>query len=176
MNGMGLSALPAWSQLSAILPDGSYDPQAADDCGETCVACIVAAVHGVPVSPGSVRSNLANPGRSGLTDGAALVSALAYYAVLAEAESTPAVDLEAVITHWSNQGHPTIVLGEWPDPGGSLHWLLTTGSNSLWHVMNPWGGKRQVLNWADATRLYRGTVVIALAYTHYDMSQQRMSY
>jgi len=176
MPTLDLSALPAWSQLLARLPDGSYDPQAADDCGETCVAAIVTAVHGTPVGPGSVRANLGGSGRSGLTTGEDLRAALAYYSTLAAVESPAATDLEGYLTSCSNRGFPTIVLGDWPVPGASLHWMATLGTSGSWQFMNPWGGVRSSMPWPDAMRLYRGSIVLVEAHVNYDKRSLAVPY
>src|SRR6266851_4227644 len=50
--------LPNWSQSNAFLPDGSRDSQWYNDCGETCVAMVIAGVWGCPVEPGAIRQRI----------------------------------------------------------------------------------------------------------------------
>lgn len=170
MSILDLSALPAWSQQQIVLPDGNYDPQRFNDCGETCVAAIVSAVHGTPISPASVRANLGGPLRSGLTTGDDLVSMLAYYHVTAVAEMVPTAELQGFLTSYRNQKMPTIVLGRWPTPGNALHWMLTIGVVGQWQYINVWNGQHSWLSWEDTERYYAGQVVVATANLHYDMS------
>jgi hypothetical protein len=166
---LGLYALPALNQLSAILPDGTLDPGAYDDCGETCVAAIVAAVHGTPISPASVRANLGGIRSSGLTTGDDLVTALAFYNVKAAVKTVSPAELQTALTEWNNLGFATIVLGEWPSPGNCLHWMLTTGVQGDWQFMNPWGGERQFLAWDAVPGLFRGQYVLVESGLHYNM-------
>jgi hypothetical protein len=176
MSTLDLSALPAWSQQQLTLPDGDYDPQRYNDCGEVCVAAIVSVVHGTPISPASVRANLGGPNRSGVTDGAALVAALAFYHVAALAASPSPAMLKAYVQHFTALHMPTIVLGTWPTPGLALHWLLTAQGTDMWHYINPWNGNHSFLPWPDMEKLYALQVVVATANPHYDMSKQPLPY
>jgi hypothetical protein len=169
MSTFALTALPAWCQNTILLPDGAHDPQAANDCGETCVAAIVACVHGVPISPGSVRAALGGPGRPGITNGSDLVQALAYYNVAAHLETPGGQELIGRISALAASGQPSICLGTWPTPGKALHWMLTTAGGPMWSYVNPWGGKRSWLSWDDVLALYAGELVVADAQLHYDM-------
>jgi hypothetical protein len=173
---MNLSALPAWCQQDVILPDGDYDPQRFNDCGETCVAEVVACVKGTPISPASVRANLGGPDRSGITNAQALVDALAFYGVKAHSESPDASQIQRVITHYTLLAQPTIVLGVWATPGSALHWMLTTGHEGTWQYNNPWNGHRSYLPWADMVNQYAKSIVVVDAQLHYDMSKESQPY
>lgn len=164
-----LTALPRWQQTGITLPDGSHDPQMYNDCGETCVACIIAAGHGVPVSPGSVRANFGGVTRSGLTTGTDLVGMLAYYNYAAESQQVAARDIIARLGQWTKEGHPTIVLGTFPRPGGVLHWMTTIAADGQWFAMNPWTGLVEGLSWDVLIKVMEGTVVVCTGTLHYDM-------
>jgi hypothetical protein len=158
------------------LPDGQKDPEWFNDCGETCVAMVVSAVHGTPISPASVRANIGGPQRPGLTDGVALRDALAFYNVAAHVETVGASAFPSLISHCCANAWPTIVLGTWPTPGKVLHWMLTTSAAGKWSYINPWSGQRSFLAWCAAVGMYAGIVVVADAHLHYDMSDEVLPY
>lgn len=166
---LGLTALPAWSQNAIVLPDGQPDPQHFNDCGETCVAAIVACTHGTPISPASVRAALGGPARSGITNGHDLVTALAYYSTASHLETLPAQQLPMRITALCAAGQTSIVLGTWPTPGKALHWMLSVTGGPFWTYINPWGGVRSWLAWDDVLRLYAGELVVSDAHCNYNM-------
>ena len=167
---MDLTALPAWSQKTAYLPDGTLDPQAYNDCGETCVSMIVASVHGVAVGPGSVRANNGGVGRGGLTTADDLVRMLGYYNVAAHVASPAKEDLPKVLGALALSGQPAVVLGTWPTPGGTLHWMISVSNGPKWGYMNPWGGVRSWWDWANTQANYAGSIVVVDGHLHYDMS------
>jgi hypothetical protein len=165
-----LSALPAWGQLSGLLPDGQPDPQQFNDCGETCVSMVVASVHGCPVNPGSVRAAVGGPLRSGLTTGDDLVKMLAYYNVSAHLEVPGKAGVQGTLTGIAGAQRPAIVLGTWPTPGGALHWMVSTGVVERWSYINPWGGVHSFLEWDSMVALYAGQVVVVDSRLVYDMA------
>jgi Papain-like cysteine protease AvrRpt2 len=170
-----LDALPAWSQRQAILPDGNLDPQAYNDCGETCCSMVIASVHGCPVNPGSVRASIGGPSRSGLTTCTDLVQAFAYYHVDASCQSDRAAVAWKSIQAILATERPAIMLGTWPTPGGFLHWMIATAiEGTTIHYINPWGGVRSTLSQVEFNRLFAGSVVAVGAHLHYDMSQHPM--
>jgi hypothetical protein len=169
-----LTSLPRWKQTSAILPDGVLDPGAYNDCGETCIAGVVAAVHGVPVSPGSVRANSGGVSRSGLTSAHDLVSMLGYYNCASSAVPVPAEELRSRLSQWTAQGFPTVVLGTWPRPGRALHWMSTVGCSESWQAINPWTGSMEILDWDTVIRTYAGYVVLIGGHLHYDMAYREI--
>ena len=165
-----LSWLPRWQQASGLLPDGNPDPEQYNDCGETCVAAVVASVHGVCLEPGAIRQMLGGPARSGLTTGDDLVVALKRCNTLAVSYADDVSIAWQLVQSAEKQAFPTIVLGEWSPPD-ALHWVLVTGlSAGGITVANPWDGKIYPISWETFVRLYRGTVVEVQAHCHYDMS------
>jgi hypothetical protein len=170
-----LSALPAWSQRQAILPDGALDPQAYNDCGETCCSMIIAGVHGCPVNPGSIRASLGGPSRSGLTTCLDLIQALANYNVASSCESERASLAWQSMKTLLAMDRPAIMLGTWPTPGGALHWMVATAIvGAEIHYINPWGGVRSTLSQQAFNLLYAGSVVAVAGHIHYDMSSHPM--
>lgn len=167
---LDLSALPAWSQKTAYLPDGTLDPQAYNDCGETAVSMIVASVHGVAVGPGSVRANNGGVQRGGLTTADDLVRMLGYYNVAAHVASPQKEDLPKVLGALALACQPAIVLGTWPTPGAAAHWMISVSNGPKWGYINPWGGVRSWWDWASTETNYLGSVVIVDGHLHYDMS------
>lgn len=167
---LDLTALPAWSQQTAYLPDGTLDPAAYNDCGETCVSMIVASVHGVAVGPGSVRANNGGVGRGGLTTADDLVRMLGYYNVAAHVSSPAREDLPKILGALALIGQPAIVLGTWPTPGGALHWMISVSNGPKWGYVNPWGGVRSWWDWAHTQNSYAGAVVVVDGHLHYDMA------
>lgn len=170
-----LDALPAWSQRQAILPDGNLDPQAYNDCGETCVSMIVASVHGCPINPGSVRASIGGPSRGGLTSCLDLIQACAYYHLAAHCQSDLArLSWQNIMAVLASQ-RPVIMLGTWETPGGALHWLIATHiENDAIHYINPWGGVRSYMTHVQFNQLYANSCVVIDGHLHYDMSQHPM--
>lgn len=165
-----LAALPRWKQTGGLLPDGNLDPQQWNDCGETCVAGIVAAVHGVDVSPGDVRESLGGPQRSGLTTAVDLVTALQHFEVAAS----------VLATTWQNAwlrlraqwvvAMPVIMLGNWLS-SSSLHWVTMVGMEQGGvRVIDPYTGTERVMLQAEFTGKYAGFMVLVNAHLHYDKS------
>jgi hypothetical protein len=163
-----LSSLPCWSQLRMVMPDGNPDPFQTSDCGETCVSMVVACVHGVAVSSGSIRATIHGVGGTGLTTGADLVRAFAAYHVQAATVDVQAPSLQSAVASVLAVGRPCIILGIWPTPGGALHWLLVTGAGKVMSYNNPWSGGRSWLGWDDVRRFYAGQLVDVQAFMHYD--------
>jgi hypothetical protein len=161
--------LPAWSQLKGVLPSGLPDSEEYNDCGETCVAMLVAAVHGVPVEPGSVRQHLHGYDGSGLTDGPELVSALRYYSTAAHVEPLSGETAWAAIGGISAQERNVIILGHWEGEGTALHWVVTTGlSHSIVSFNDPWSGTRSYMTKAQFLALEAGQIVVSDSHLHYD--------
>lgn len=169
-------ALPSWSQQNTVLPDGAFDPGRFNDCGETCVAMVVAACRGVAVSPGAVRAAIGGPGAAALTDAVDLVSMLRFYNVSADALYVGSAGLEAHLRALAVQGLGSIVLGLWPVPGGALHWMLTRGAASVWSYVNPWTGERSWWDWPNTRGAYRGQVVVIHDHYLWDMASRPMPY
>jgi hypothetical protein len=165
-----LSWLPNWKQFGTLLPDGSPDPAQYNDCGETCVSMVVAAVHGTPIEAGSVRQAIGGSSRSGLTIGADLVAAFSYYNVAAASQDLPGPIALSVIRALRLQANPTIVLGRWLNPS-SLHWILVWDTAAgIVGYCDPWSGQRQTMASSTFLAKYAGTVVQVNAHCHYDMS------
>src|SRR6185312_1801556 len=154
------AALPAWNQQLVALSDGSLAAGRYNECGETCVAAIVAAVWGVPVSPDQIRAGDGGPGRGPLTTADDLVRMLATCNVAASSRQVSAASAWPTIEGSTQDGRPVIILGEWPTPGGALHWLnaTSTGDPNRVYYNNPWNGARSWLEEQDFTRLYAGWI------------------
>lgn len=163
------SYIPAWSQSSADLPDGSRDPQWYNDCGEACCAMAIAGVWGCPVEPGAIRQWLVGPTGSGLTAGSDLQRALRNWSVKSH------VIVEDGTAAWNAlQGvvktqRPVIMLGLWPSANGALHWMIATGNGGdAVQFVDPLTGTRSYMSKADWLTLYRGQLVALDAHIHFD--------
>lgn len=155
-----LTWLPLWRQTAGVLPDGSPDPQAANDCGETCVAMVLAALTGVLMEPGMIRQQLGGVGRSGLTTGNDLVQALAINHVTAVAQDyVPEGAWEACDTAWEH-GYPVIALGHWMSPD-YLHWMLLDNKVAQWLVfIDPWTGKEKQIDRPTFLAEFAATLIL----------------
>lgn len=163
------SALPAWSQQLVVLSDGVSPDQRWNECGETCISSIAAAVWGARLSPDVLRASDGGPLRSGLTDGPALERMGGYANVVLRAHDLAASDARALLSTCLADGRPAIMLGTWPTPGGVLHWLLATESHLQGvSYINPWGGVRSSIPWSVFDALYAGTIVECRAHLHVD--------
>ena len=148
--------LPQWDQLNDPLPTGQADPYAATDCGEECVAEIVYAVRGVPLSAGDVRYLLGGPARIGLTNAADLVRALGICHVRAEAHSHAWDQAMPVIQTAVRDNRYAIALGDWDAPN-MLHWVNISSAGSVgMMVSDPWHGKRRYPSNAELSQAFAG--------------------
>ena len=169
------AALPAWSQRAIVDANGAPILQRYNECGETLVASIVAAVWGVGVSPDAYRAAVKGAAGSALTSAPDLVAMLAYGNVLGVARNNGASDVRRVVETATADNRGVLLLGEWPTPGGALHWLLATASAAgRLEYLNPWGGRRSWLAWNQALLLYRGQLVEVLAHYHVDCSRRAL--
>ena len=167
-SGIGpLNWLPTWKQVSGVLPDGAPDPQQYNDCGETCVAMVVAAVKGVLLEPGYVRQQLGGPNRSGLTTANDLVTALLRSHIPAtELSNNAAEGWRQLMAHWG-LACPVIVLGNWLNPA-SLHWYLMRGfGGGTMKFSDPWTGTEVALTQPQFAHLYTGSMVVVAEHCHY---------
>jgi hypothetical protein len=141
----------AVSQLLYVLPDGQLDPEAPNDCGESCITSLFATARGMTLSPGCVRQMLGGHTRTGLTDAVALSS------VLGALEMKPkrgAGGDRLVLSNEVADGHWVIVLGNYAAPGVP-HWvvLYDYGPMRAW-FMDPWTGRLRSKLWSAFMNLY----------------------
>jgi hypothetical protein len=166
-----LAWLPTWKQTGGVLPDGQPDPAQYNDCGETCVVMVIAAIKGVSMEPGAIRQMLGGWQRTGLTTGADLAQALQDCNIsCAETTLGGADAFQQVKNHW---GHamPMIALGEWLNPG-VLHWVLIwSWSPSFVGVIDPWTGEKRNIAQGDFIRLFRGSMVVVTEPCRYNMAK-----
>jgi hypothetical protein len=162
-----LNWLPTWRQTGGVLPDGAVDPGQYNDCGETCVAMVIAAVKGVLLEPGYVRQQLGGPNRSGLTNAHDLATALLMSHIPAtELSNNAAEGWRQLMAHWA-LACPVIVLGNWLSPR-SLHWYLLSGYGAgVMKFRDPWTGTEVGLTQAQFAKLYNGSMVTVAEHCHY---------
>lgn len=163
------SYIPCWNQLAGPLPDGNMDPEIYSDCGETCVAMVVAGVHGVPLDPGGLRQFLHGPGGTGLTDGNELVHALAYCSTAAHVEKPSGEIAWNVLQTVVRSERPIIMLGRWASVGGSMHWQVAVKveADRVWYC-NPFNATRSYTLKDDWLAQYAGELVVLDSHIHYD--------
>jgi len=152
--------LPAWKQTGGLLPDGRPDPQEDNDCGETCVAMVIAAMRGVAVEPGDIRQELGGTSRIGLTTPEDLVLALADNHVVAHIERVDARNGWMMLAACYGIAKPAIVLGRWLNMS-CLHWmLLVDKSPGQFQFIDPWTAGRHSLTLAQWDGQYAGAIVV----------------
>lgn len=150
---------PRWDQNNDRLPDGSLDRYSSTDCGEECVAEVVYAVRGVPLTAGDVRYLLGGAQRIGTTSGRDLVQALAVCHIPAKSVDLDSTAAQASVLGVFQDGRFSVALGEWVTPG-MLHWVLIRRADATGILFNdPWGGRQRSLTWQDFQRLYKGVLV-----------------
>lgn len=173
-----LDALPTWQQTMITLPDGTQPQARYNDCGETCVAMITAAVDGAPVGPDSVRANLrADADGQALTTARDLVAGLAFYSVRAHVETLAAAAAWALIEHVTVGARPVIMLGTWPTPGGALHWMIAISvAGDRLNYINPWSGAKSWIDQEQFTADYEGDLVVVDQHCHYDMRERSIPF
>lgn len=163
------AALPAWNQQIIERSDGSLAPGRYNECGETAVSSIVAAVWGVPVNPDAVRTLAGGPARGPLTTNDDLAAMLRSCNVASRSAQYPADQAWTQIETATADDRPVVMLGYWPTPGGALHWLVATsvGAGKV-SYNNPWNGARSWIPQADFLRLYAGQLVIVSSHLHHN--------
>ena len=140
-----LAWLPRWKQTGGLLPDGALDPQEDNDCGETCVAMVVAAVRGVVLAPGDIRQQLGGVGRSGLTSPEDLVRALALNHVSSHVEKMDTEHAWILNAGCYAIAKPNIALGYWLNMS-CMHWMLLADKLPAQFVfVDPWTGSLRAL-------------------------------
>ena len=168
---LATTALPAWSQQQVVLSDGVSPDQRWNECGETCVSMLAAAVWGARLSPDALRAATNGVAGSGLTNGTDIANQASYANVVMRSHDTDAAGAQALATAAVADGRPVAILGEWPTPGGVLHWLLVTATTPGGvSYINPWGGVHSSITWQVFADAYRGTVVECRAHLHVDAS------
>ena len=162
--------LPRWRQYGGYLPDGSPDPQQYNDCGETCVAGVLAAKSGVCVHPGDVRQALGGVTRSGLTTSADLANACHIYHVEAQALDVPTTGLIAFLQRSWGARQPVIVLGRYGPMQALHHVTCVQADNREVKVIDPWIGA--LVSWSSAgfCAAYASSLVVIMSPLAYDMS------
>lgn len=151
---------PTVSQLHAVLPDGSTDPQASTDCGEACVASVFAAWRGARFSPGCIREAMGGPFRPGTTSTDDLLDICRRLGLRAFERSPDRSQWEHVVREDVHHGRHVIPLGFWQGPA-ELHWIVVYGvhERGLW-AMDPWVGDYVFHSWAEALTFATGPAVV----------------
>lgn len=141
----------AVSQLLYVLPDGQLDPEAPNDCGETCVTSLFTTARGLTLAPGCVRQMLGGHNRTGLTDAGALTTVLD---ALAMRPSSGSGGDRLVLSNKVADGDWVITLGHWVSPAVA-HWvvLYDYGPMRAW-FMDPWTGRVRSKLWSAFMNLY----------------------
>lgn len=163
------SYMPAWDQNEGVLPDGQPDPQHFNDCGETCVSMAIAGVWGCPIEPGAIRQYLTGSDGSGLTDGAALVKALAHWSVKAHLELLSGFEAWNAVTAVVGTHRPVIMLGRWEGPGTALHWIVAVSNGGqVIQYLDPWDGTRAFIARTHFLQMEQGQLVVLDSHCHFD--------
>lgn len=164
-----LSALPAWSEQSAIGDDGAPANQHDNLCGEVCVSAIVAAVHGVPTDPTDHRTHAHGLGGSALTTADDVQRMLQHCSVGATGRVIGWGDAHMLITARLAEGCYTVVLIAPSWVGFVLHWVVPVGHGvGGYNVYDPWTGTIRTVSDNDMARWYGGQIVTTSAHPHYD--------
>lgn len=147
-------------QNVALLPDGSVDPAAATDCGESCVSSVILTYTGLNLSPGCIRQSLAKPAVDGRTNGLDLSRVLRGLGWRARYHSlNPDRSLRSALRYQILRGRYVIMLGSWDSPS-VLHWVLAYGfhDHGVW-VMDPWPGALREISNDELGSLGAGQIV-----------------
>jgi hypothetical protein len=155
----GTVAVAPLNQHDAALPTGGIDPAWATDCGETCVAMLVAAKKGVPIGIARIRYLLGKPNTDGRTTGSDLVRALAMCDLAAHERAADATTSLTEIKRNLDVGRTSIVLGNWVSPN-MPHWMVALRYNeAVMYFDDPWIGAERALTYADYETKYKGEYV-----------------
>lgn len=129
---------PRLGQNIVLLPDGSLDPEAVNDCGETCVSSVVLAMRGMSVSPGCWREALGGVNRSGITSADDIRRLLGVVRMKTQTEVASAWTEWERLHHLRHYGAYAMLLGAWLSQT-ELHWLLAYEYvNGVVWAMDPW--------------------------------------
>lgn len=152
---------PVVGQRIALLPDGSIDPAALTDCGESCVSSVLQLATSYSIAPGCIRSAIGLPWDNGRSTTDELASFLTSMGVRSWVYASDANGAWAHLAHGRHYGYMRIILGRWIDTG-HLHYMVAyERSSSVIECMDPWiGDYRSISVEAFLTR-YQGEQVVA---------------
>lgn len=161
-SGGALSIAPL-AQSDAQLPTGGVDPQWYNDCGETCVAMLVAAKKGVPIGVARVRYLLRGPNGDARTTAVDLVNVLAMCDLKAHDVYSNGPNAYDEVRRNLDAGRSSVVLGEWITSGVE-HWMevVSYGDDSI-TFNDPWIGAHRIETRVGFIAKYGG------AYVHMDV-------
>lgn len=132
---------PVVGQLVSRLPDGNIDPDAATDCGESCVASISQALHGMEIGPGCVRQALGLTKGVGTTYPSDLERYLSWITSDTWATTLEGDALNEALHHLRHFGRYAVLLGDWVGRGVG-HWVLAyEWDKGSILVMDPWSAR-----------------------------------
>lgn len=148
------------SQQTALLPDGSLDPEHATDCGEACLASVLLSFGRPYFSPGCIRQSLGRDAAAGYTTAIELAVWLEMLGFNAVTEEGNGATLQASVQAAFESGGCTIALGQWLG-GGFMHWNVTGVArvSGVW-VMEPELGRDIFHNWASWHALQPAGLVV----------------
>lgn len=152
---------PVLNQHFATLPDGSPDPAALTDCGETCCASELAAWRHELVSIGSVRLAFGLPDGSGVSGAAQFVPFLDGRGLPAYGHELAARRAAGLIRSQCRDRRRHVLALGWFQGNVELHWIVCYGSHRLgvW-AMDPWLGAYVFWSWGDFRDAYAGQLVV----------------
>lgn len=150
---------PRIGQNIALLPDGTFDPQHANDCGESCVASVVSALRGITVSPGCWREALGDFRRTGMTTAGDLQRLLVVPGLTSYADHSDAETQWGHLTNLRHYAAYSIILGSWLSTT-EFHWLLAyeRAATVVW-TMDPWTASYRPMGVQEFCELYAGVAV-----------------
>lgn len=157
----GGAALPIapLAQSDAQLPTGGIDPAWATDCGETCVAMLVANKRGVPIGVARVRYLLGKPSGDGRTTADDLVTGLSMCGIKSHKREVDYATMLTEVRHNLAAGRSSIVLGDWINRGVQ-HWMEAiqdTGDGIVFD--DPWIGAHRYESDGNIYAGYKGVYV-----------------
>ena len=164
-----LTWMPLWKQTGGLLPDGQMDPQADNDCGETCVAMVGATMRGVAIAPGDIRQQLGGVRRIGLTSPEDLMQAVAINHVRSHVERPNSQNGWMLNAACYGQDKPAIVLGYWLNMS-CMHWMLLIDKvPARFTFVDPWTGECRQLTLQQWMAAYCSATVVVDDHPLYDV-------
>lgn len=137
-NGTPLTPPPIVGQNIAVDPDGTIDPDAATDCGESCVSSVLQVATSYSIPPGCIREAMHGPRGLGLTSADDLTRFLQQMAVSSYRSALSADEYWDALSRLRHYGQYRVILGNWVSDE-LLHWVVAyeRSSTGVW-VMDPW--------------------------------------
>lgn len=139
-----------YNQHNATLPDGSPDPDALTDCGETCCVSEIASWRGLRLRIGAVREAMGIEGPNGSSGPQQFVPLLEAFRLRVKVENLPSRRAAGTLRRrLRGRRRHALSLGYFQGRE-ELHWVVGYGVHpkGIW-VMDPWVGEYLAWDWGS---------------------------